>query len=99
MTDVGPYPYEVRPSYDSYHTHNHNHNHHHRHRHFFGANEENEYVQSYANERKIIHDEPMIQRTESADSSSFTSAGSVGSVNYQHDHLSRFDKFTIKYTK
>lgn len=81
MTDVGPYPYEGRTSYDSYHSH-------HRHRHFYASSAENEYLQSYANDRE--RDDQTIQRTASADSNSLASAGSVGSVHYRHDNLSRF---------
>ncbi|XP_043286424.1 transcription factor SUM-1 isoform X2 [Venturia canescens] len=87
MTDIGPYPYEARASYDSYHHHHHHHHHnHHRHRHFYATNLENEYIQNYANERDANRDEQTMQRTASTDSNSLASVGS--SIHYRHDHLS-----------
>ncbi|KAK0083732.1 hypothetical protein PV325_008307 [Microctonus aethiopoides] len=73
MTDVGAYPYESRPSYDSYHSH------HSRHRHFY-TNSETEYLQNYVSER-----EEHQTRTRSVDSS-VTSLESVASGHYSHDN-------------
>ncbi|XP_063986640.1 myogenic-determination protein [Diachasmimorpha longicaudata] len=75
MTDVGSYPYETRPSCDTYHSH------HHHHRHFYSSPEA-EYFSSYGGER----DREEQQRTTSADGSA-ASPESIASGHYRHDQM------------